>query len=170
MILIYKDEQYGDIYTVTVPDKIVEDSISYINSKDFSVLDNIKESVCTFGGKQTENILNQKEINLISNGLFNVIESGFGEACPKFEIVHIHAIDYMQGGYQIPHTHMDTENFSFVLYLDDTESETLFWVNGDIKGFKSEKGKLLVFDSRLLHWATPTNTRKRVIVGACKIC
>ena len=80
-------------------------------------------------------------------------------------VFHIHYIHYKSGGYQTRHNHEKTEEFGFIIYLNDSDGETVFEepIN---KSIKPQKGKLLLFDSRIWHCAKESFMDKKVLVGA----
>jgi len=79
-----------------------------------------------------------------------------------------HLIDYDKDGYQNPHDHSMTENYSYILYLTDCKEggETIFKINDEIIKIKPEKNKLIFFPSDILHWGSEVLDNKKVAVGA----
>ena len=109
----------------------------------------------THNGFQSNNI-----VNIFSNELLKQMlpdESNF--------IFHIHYIHYKKGGHQTRHEHSQTEKISFILYLNDSDGDTVFEepINRSIK---PEKGKLLLFDSNIWHYGKESFMDKKVLVGA----
>ena len=82
------------------------------------------------------------------------------------KIFHIHYIEYEKGGYQTEHIHKP-DDYSFVLYLNNSDGDTVLKdpIN---KQFSPKKGKIIVFNGKILHYAKPSFEGKRVLVGAIK--
>ena len=76
----------------------------------------------------------------------------------------IHYIEYDVGGFQKRHKHEKHEKFSWVLYLNDSDGDTLFYTEGSIR-VSPRKGKLVVFSSDIEHEAMTTMMGKKVLVG-----
>jgi hypothetical protein len=82
------------------------------------------------------------------------------------KIFHIHYIKYQEGGHQEEHLHQPDE-YSFILYLNNADGDTVLKepIN---KKITPEKGKVIVFDGKILHYALPSYKQKQVLVGAIK--
>ena len=110
----------------------------------------------THNGFQTHNILDLFSEDLLKeivpvNNLYK-------------DIFHIHYISYFGGGFQRAHNHRRTEEFSFILYLNDSDGSTIF--NSISKEAVPSKGKLILFSSSLMHYSKPSYKDKKIIVGA----
>ena len=110
----------------------------------------------THNGFQSNNI-----VNIFSNELLKKMlpDNLYGL------VFHIHYIHYYSGGYQKRHDHRDTEKFGFILYLNDADGETVFEEPVD-RSIKPEKGKILLFDSSIPHYANESLLNKKILVGA----
>ena len=88
----------------------------------------------------------------------------------KYYYSWFHMIDYDTHGHQRPHNHQRSEDMSYILYLTDCEKggETVFVLNGQETKVFPVKGKLVLFDSILWHYANPTVEKKKVAVGALR--
>ena len=118
------------------------------------------DETATRNGFQTGNILKfDSSRALISEILKDVIKD------KKVECFHVHLIEYFKGGYQEEHDHANTEDYSFILYLNDSDGNTVF---KDGLSIKPEKGKLVYFKSDLIHWGEESNLSKKIAVGALK--
>jgi hypothetical protein len=80
-------------------------------------------------------------------------------------LFHIHLIEYFTNGHQSGHNHETTEDYSFILYLNDSDGNTVFEELGEIK---PKKGRLIFFKSDLWHYGRPSTMNKKVAVGALK--
>ena len=80
-------------------------------------------------------------------------------------VFHIHYINYFEGGHQETHNHSKTERFSFILYLNDSDGETVF-EEPIFKKIKPTKGLLVLFKADFLHCAEKSFNNKKILVGA----
>lgn len=122
----------------------------------------IYNSTCTINGFQTNNIF---DVPCMQNTLNNIL-SYLPENNLKYTWFHM--IDYDKNGFQKKHSHEQTEDFSFILYLTDCKNggETIFeTIKGNIE-IKPQKNKLIFFPSNLWHLGNPTIDNKKVAVGA----
>ena len=118
----------------------------------------VHEETCTEKGIQTSNIINLFNDELIKEIIpIKDIQSG---------IFWLHYICYDKGGYQREHNHPN-EKYSFILYLNDADGDTVFKEPMNIK-VNPKKGKIIVFDAKILHYAMPSFKEKKVLVGAIK--
>ena len=113
---------------------------------------------CTINGFQTDNILQYEAPNELAQEILKTLKK-------DLNLIHIHLIEYFEGGEQTPHDHHRTEDYSFILYLNDSDGNTVFENYGEVK---PEKGKLIFFKSDVYHWAKPSLKNKKVAVGALK--
>ena len=120
------------------------------------------DGTCTKYGFQTKNILRfEPALNVTQALLKEIGKDTQGMVCE-----HVHIIDYAKGGYQEPHNHATTEDFSFILYLNDSpDGETIFYEIGPIL---PKKGQCVFFKSDILHWAVESHFGKKIVVGALK--
>ena len=79
------------------------------------------------------------------------------------DIFHMHYIEYFEKGFQKEHNHQETEEWSFILYLNDAIGDTVF----ENFIFSPEKGLLVLFDSKLKHKGKKS-FNKKILVGAIK--
>lgn len=113
---------------------------------------------CTVNGFQTNNILKYDAPKELSKLIMKEIGK-------NLNLFHIHLIEYFNHGEQLPHNHEPHEDYSFILYLNDSDGNTVFENIGEIK---PSKGKLIFFKSNLMHWAKPSFQGKKIAVGALK--
>ena len=119
----------------------------------------IPSDTCTINGFQTPNIFRYsftKELKEQLSKLFN----------KDLNLFHVHLIEYVDNGEQLVHNHERTEDYSFVLYLNDADGNTVFENIGEVK---PERGKLIFFKSDLMHYGKPSIKGKKVAVGALKV-
>ena len=139
-----------------VNDEIVNDFLTTLDlfkEKDLKV-----ENTYTVNGFQSVNILALESTKELSSRLLKYIDK-------KLQLFHIHLIDYDEDGQQDSHDHKETEDYSFILYLNDSDGNTVF---EDVCEVSPKKGKLVLFKSDVRHYGKPTNTNKKVAVGALK--
>ena len=139
-----------------IDNKIVDKILQIIKKYNGS---NVSENTHTYKGFQTRNIIKLFNFNLLKK-IIPVNEM-------YKNVFHIHYIKYDKGGYQGEHTH-PPDDYSFILYLNDADGYTYLKepVN---KKFIPEKGKIIVFDAKILHYAVPSYEKKEVLVGAVKL-
>ena len=139
-----------------VDDEIVNDFLTTLDlfkEKDLKV-----ENTYTVNGFQSVNILALDSTKELSSRLLKYIDK-------KLHLFHIHLIDYDKDGQQDTHDHKETEDYSFILYLNDSNGNTVF---ENVCEVSPKKGKLVLFKSDIKHYGKPTNTNKKVAVGALK--
>ena len=143
------------IFKVINNSKNVIDKIMFILQK--NNLKKCEATTCTVNGYQTENI-----IKLFNNDILKKILP-IDNLHKK--IFHIHYIKYNSNGYQAEHCHETTEKYSFILYLNDSDGDTVFKepIN---KKITPKLGKLIFFDSSILHRGEISNKGKEILVGA----
>jgi len=140
-----------------ISDEIVDNlliTLETFKEKNISVSD-----TCTKNGFQTPNILNYDAPQELAKLIMNKIGK-------NLDLFHIHLIEYYNQGEQLPHDHKDTEDYSFILYLNDSDGNTVLENIGEIS---PKKGKLIFFKSDILHFAKPSLQQKKIAVGALKI-
>ena len=113
---------------------------------------------CTEKGFQSENI-----VRLFSDSMLKKMIP-INELHKK--IFHIHYIKYEKGGYQREHLHKP-DDYSFILYLNNSDGDTVL-KNPINEKFSPEKGKMVVFNGKILHYAEPSFKGKEILVGAIK--
>ena len=118
----------------------------------------VSNNTYTQKGFQTTNIL-----DLFSN---NILEKMIPINKLHKKIFHIHYIKYEKGGYQMEHFHKP-DKYSFILYLNNSDGNTVLKdpVN---ETFCPEKGKIVVFSGKILHYGEPSFKDKEILVGAIK--
>jgi hypothetical protein len=117
-----------------------------------------KDQTFTENGFQTDNILNYEHSRELADKLLREINK-------NLDLFHIHLIEYFTNGHQSGHNHKTTEDYSFILYLNDSDGNTVF---KELSEIKPQKGKLIFFESDLWHYGRPSTMNKKVAVGALK--
>jgi hypothetical protein len=117
-----------------------------------------KDQTFTENGFQTDNILNYEHSRELADKLLREINK-------NLDLFHIHLIEYFTNGHQSGHNHKTTEDYSFILYLNDSDGNTVF---KELSEIKPQKGKLIFFKSDLWHYGRPSTMNKKVAVGALK--
>ena len=110
----------------------------------------------TVNGFQTKNIIEFFDEKLLKEILF------FNDFDKK--TFWIHYIEYLKNGYQKKHNHKDSEKYSFILYLNDSDGSTVF-EEPIKKSVKPTKGKLVLFSSDIIHYAEKSLNNKKILVG-----
>jgi|TARA_R110002012_G_scaffold299716_1_gene498947 hypothetical protein len=134
--------------------EIIDQIESILNKYKF---EDVSFNKCTKNGFQTDNI-----VNLFSKNILKKILP-INDFYKK--IFWIHYIKYNKNGYQTEHNHSKTEKYSFILYLNDSDGDTIFKepIN---KRVIPKLGKLIFFNSCVLHRAEMSNEGKKILVGA----
>jgi hypothetical protein len=135
--------------------KEILDIVSSIDETKFK----LNEITCTKNGYQTVNIVSLFNKDLLKNVLRY---KNFHK-----HIFHIHFIEYKKGGYQTIHNHFATEKYSFIIYLNNSDGNTVFYnVNNKTIKIKPKERTLLIFDSGIDHQALESYQNKKILVGA----
>lgn len=114
--------------------------------------------------EQTNNLSRNQYLNPI---LRNIIDEINFEKALYYRWFHM--ISYNHQGYQQKHDHKDTEDYSYILYLNSctTGGETFFEMpNEKIVCVTPVKNKLIFFPSHFTHWGGRVVDSKKVAVGA----
>tara|TARA_R100001510_G_C7646824_1_gene204137 strand:+ start:1496 stop:1939 length:444 start_codon:yes stop_codon:yes gene_type:complete len=141
-------------HKTTIRSEIVDEIIETVHKHKSNFVD-VSHSTATEKGFQSPNILTIFDINLIKEMLDN--------QCLYQDIFHIHYIEYSNGGFQKPHNHFKSEEYSFILYLNDAVGDTIF----SHTTITPKKGLLIIFDSSLEH-SGKESINKKILVGAIK--
>ena len=141
-------------YTTKIKNKTVDKIVNLIEKKKINFIDE-SPATATVKGFQSKNIENIFDDTLKKQMLDN--------QCLYQDIFHIHYIEYFNQGYQEEHNHFNTEEYSFILYLNDSTGDTVF----PHKTIQPKKGLLVIFDSRFMHKGKKS-LNKKILVGAIK--
>ena len=150
------DRSRRSLEILFVEDEIVDDFLTTLDlfkEKDLKV-----ENTYTVNGFQSVNILALASTKELSSRLLKYIDK-------KLQLFHIHLIDYDEDGQPDSQDHKETEDYSFILYLNDSDGNTVF---ENVCEVSPKKGKLVLFKSDIKHYGKPTTTNKKVAVGALK--
>tara|TARA_Y100001937_G_scaffold100244_2_gene137088 strand:- start:97 stop:555 length:459 start_codon:yes stop_codon:yes gene_type:complete len=86
----------------------------------------------------------------------------------EYNFDHMHLIEYFEGGYQDSHNHEEYEDRSFILYLNDSDGDTVFYRDNEVISTKPKRGKLVMFDANIQHQGLESKLNKKVAVGGLK--
>lgn len=157
--------------------KLNDAVVNELNSKFNLFKDNLHlsdtSSVYTVNGKQSLNLINlidSSALREISENVNEYIKNYYGEHLLFYQyfIDYTHFIFYEVGGYQEGHTHHACEDHSFIIYINDSNAETRIYNKDSFTTIKSEKGKMVIFDSSLHHEASKCESIRKVVVGGVK--
>ena len=125
----------------------------------------VSPNVCSENAYHTGNILSHDNCTHFKNKLKKYIK----HQGKNLDLFHIHLIHFYDLGYERAHDHKKTEDYSFVLYLQDSEDgHTCFEIDNKVVKVKPEKGKLVFFPSDIWHWGEQSSGKKKIAVGALK--
>ena len=143
-----------------VNDKIIEHILEHFNYLKFRTLN--QKSVTTTvsaNGYQTGNAITpflKKELTPILEDLSKQ-ETNFN---------YMHVVEYHAGDYQGLHDHSHSDKYSFILYLNDADGDTIFqYADNRIVRVTPEKGKIVVFNPDILHGTEATTGLRLVAAG-----
>lgn len=145
-------------------DKIHLETIDYLNNLlSFSMKNlpayNLKNPTCTKNGYQTDNII----IYLNDSYKKEILKKHFDIK----DLFHLHLIHYHSNGNQIKHNHRNSEKYSFIVYLNDADGDTVFYLkNNKEYRITPKKGKIVYFPGYLDHEGLLSTKNKRIAVGA----
>jgi hypothetical protein len=138
--------------------------------------EDVSQQTSTYNGKQTSNMVSKVEPSLLSHLLHRYFIPAHRKIKPsrysvtELEIDWLHFIEYFGGGEQMGHTHVNNEDYSFILYLNDcSDGATIFYgPDPSISPLEvlPKKGKLVIFPSYIYHKAKVTNSNKKILVGS----
>tara|TARA_B100000424_G_scaffold77135_1_gene57462 strand:- start:2313 stop:2762 length:450 start_codon:yes stop_codon:yes gene_type:complete len=143
------------MFQVSYINKTIIDEIIYILENNNIVA--VNEESCTIKGFQTDNIINLFKTDLLKKIL--PMEDFYKK------IFHLHYIYYYLNGYQMEHNHIKTEKYSFILYLNNADGNTIF-KEPISESISPELGKLIFFSSDIMHRSEISTNGKKVLVGA----
>ena len=141
-------------FKTKINDSIVDKITDIININKNKFL-NISNDTKTINGFQSNNIVSFFDEDLKKKMMDN--------QCLYQDIFWIHYIEYENSGFQLKHDHGETEEYSFILYLNDSIGDTVF----SHTRITPEKGVLIIFDSKLSHRGAKS-LNKKILVGAIK--
>lgn len=141
-------------FKTKIDNDVVKEITNIININKNKFLD-VSNNTCTENGFQSNNIVNFFNENLKKKMMNN--------QCLYQDIFHIHYIEYKNSGFQKEHNHANTEEYSFILYLNDSVGDTVF----SNTRVSPKKGLLIIFDSTLFHKGEKS-INKKILVGAIK--
>ena len=142
-----------------IDDDIVDYSLGLL--EEAKSLDGVKvdvDSTYTFNGIQTTNI----EMCYSDAQKLRILKDRF----PYQSLHHMHLIEYFEGGYQERHDHKKYEDYTFIIYLNDADGDTLFYFNDETIRVTPKRGQILLFSADILHEGLPSYQSKKVLVGA----
>ena len=120
--------------------------------------------------KQKEfNTSNITEKCLLTNNLIESIPSEYLQEIvkdffPYDALFHLHIIKYPKGGELNYHTHIKFEKISYIVYMDDIGGTIIKMPEGELF-VKSERRKIIWFNSEFLHRAITDNQIRYVAAG-----
>ena len=131
-------------------------------------------SINTFKGNQTPNIVKDIDPHVLNNLKFNYILPFIKELQGSYDITdlkiyHLHHIKYNSQGKQKIHDHSYHEDYSFIIYLNNcTDGQTIFYTYPKPLTIFPKKGNMVLFKANIPHEGLETNSFKQVIVGGIR--
>ena len=86
-----------------------------------------------------------------------------------FQMVCRSAINYSHprdGLFYLPHTDHDYEHKNILIYLNDSDGDTVFWNNErvEIKRVSPKKGRIVIFDGNIMHSTDAPKEKERLVL------
>jgi len=165
-------EKLNKLIEGKVSEEIVNYFIDFLDN--YSNDDFIDTSnVCTLNGNQTPNVLSQIDPNIVAqiktNYLLpsiNIIKGWY--KLEDIEIDSIHLIEYLNQGKQTIHNHENWEDYSWIIYLNDSDGDTIFYTFPKHIQISPKKGKIVIWKSYIDHEGLESLKNKKVVVGSIK--
>ena len=152
-----------------IPNRLVKDIERIYDKAKRNPINFMDRETATVGGKQTDNALFLKDFrDLIPhiNAIKGIIEREVGT---ELAWRWVHFVDYDKGGHQELHNHEGCEEISFILYLNDCNGGMTAFTYADKtthwKEVIPKRGRMVFFSSAINHYALPTHSKKKVMVG-----
>ena len=127
---------------------------------------------CTRNGFQSYNIISRVPSSVLHE-IYNKTQKYLDfvvKSCVYYEfyIDHMHLIHYNSGGWQEGHTHSSLEDYSFILYLNNSDGNTVIYEGKDIVHITPERGKIIFFNSHFYHESSMCVNEKKIAVGSIR--
>jgi hypothetical protein len=163
-------------YNKIVQGQVTEDIIEYFDqflteypSKSFIDI----SPICTEKGEQTPNVITQVDPNIVSKIKDTYLFPAVDYIKPWYilediEVDSIHLINYLSEGRQLIHNHEDWEDYSWIIYLKDSDGDTIFYTYPETVRIKPERGKIVIWKSYIDHEGLESLENKRIVVGSIK--
>jgi len=152
----------NDLFITAVNNDISEGLSSILSNLKSNNIGIPANSSCTKQGFQTTNLMDNEEIKPYLNKIIDLL--------PNKDFKHrwFHMIDYDINGLQEEHNHIQTEIYSYIIYLESSNTgHTYFSLSNQSKMFiQPVKNMIIFFPSWLMHGALKVLDNKKVAVGA----
>ena len=142
----------------------------------YPLSEDISQQTSTYNGRQTPNMVGKIEPSLLSHLLHRYFIPAHHKikssrySVTDIDIDWLHFIEYFGDGEQKGHTHVDNEDYSFILYLNGCNDGSTIFYNPDPNlpriVISPKIGQLVIFPSDIYHKAQSTNQNKKVVVGS----
>lgn len=86
----------------------------------------------------------------------------------EFYIDYIHLIHYNTNGWQVGHTHSSLEDHSFIIYLNNSDGDTVLYEGKEIVNIIPETGKVVFFNSHYHHESLVCSCEKKIAAGSIR--
>jgi hypothetical protein len=150
----------NDLFITSVDTSITGDLINILY-KLKQQKQGITEETCTINGFQTNSLHNEKYMQPYLDYIISLLPSN------KLKHRWFHMIDYNKTGYQKEHNHIKTELYSYIIYLEDSNSGITFLNLDNNKIFiKPIKNMIIFFPAYIMHGGYEVIDNKKVAVGA----
>lgn len=115
---------------------------------------------CTVNGFQTNSLHEEEYMKPYLDYIVSLLPN-------RLKHRWFHMIDYDKTGYQREHDHAKTEIYSYIIYLDDSNSgHTYFNLNNNKLFIKPIKDMIVFFPSYIMHGGLEVTDNKKIAVGA----
>jgi hypothetical protein len=151
----------NNLFITTVTNEISDGLSNILNNLKNNNIGIPYNSSCTKQGFQTDNLMDNETVKPYLNKILSMLPS------KDFKHRWFHMIDYDINGIQEEHNHIETEIYSYIIYLESSNSgETYFNLNNSKMFVKPVKNMIVFFPSWLKHGGLKVLDNKKVAVGA----
>ena len=152
----------NNLFITTVNNDISEGLSNILNNLKSNNIGVPIDLTYTKQGFQTNNLMDNEKVKPYLNKIIDLLPA------KDFKHRWFHMIDYDVNGIQEEHNHIETEIYSYILYLESSNTgQTYFNLRNHSQMFiQPVKNTIIFFPSWLMHGGLKVLDNKKVAVGA----